>query len=56
MRIARFVLDQSMGMNGHTNGNGYHAPVESQEPMDEPAQPPRATPIYDPGTEPSSPE
>lgn len=56
MRIARFVLDQANGMNGHTNGNGYHAPYESHEPLDEPTQPPHATPIYDRGPEPSSPE
>ena len=56
MRIARFVLDQAVGMNGHANGNGYHAPDDGHEPMREPAQPPRATPIYDRGPEQSSPE
>src|SRR5919107_2860797 len=24
MRIARFVIDQAGGTNGHANGNGYH--------------------------------
>ena len=24
MRIARFVLDQASGLNGHANGNGVH--------------------------------
>jgi hypothetical protein len=31
MRIARFVLDQSMSLNGHANGangNGYHPIIE----------------------------
>jgi hypothetical protein len=57
MRIARFVLDQAVGMNGHaTNGNGYHAPYDDQAPMDEPAHEPRATPIYERGPESPSPE
>lgn len=57
MRIARFVLDQAVGMNGHaTNGNGYHAPHDSQEPMHEPAQPPRSTPMYDRSADSTLPE
>ena len=59
MRIARFVLDQSMSMNGHTNGNGYHAPISSADapdaPMHEPSQTP-ATPIYDRSADSSLPE
>lgn len=59
MRIARFVLDQATGMNGHVvgNGNGYHRePGALHEPMDEPAPQPRPSPIYDRGPEASSPE
>ena len=58
MRIARFVLDQAGGMNGHGNGNGngYHAPSDSREPKHEPDAPPRGTPIYERGPEPPSPE
>ena len=58
MRIARFVLDQAAPVNGHVNGNGngHHAPYDSQEPIHEPAQPPRRTPIYERGSESPSPE
>ena len=36
MRIARFVIDQATGLNGHaTNGNGYHpASVPTQQQAD----------------------
>jgi hypothetical protein len=50
MRIARFVLDQAGGMNGHANGNGngYHGSFETSDaPIHEPAQPPLAAPIHD---------
>ena len=31
MRIARFVIDQATGLNGHTpNGNGYHPTATAQ--------------------------
>jgi hypothetical protein len=56
MRIARFVLDQAGGMNGHANGNGYHAPFGGHEPIHEPSQSPRATPIYDRAPESPRPE
>jgi hypothetical protein len=49
MRIARFVLDQVNGMNGHANGNGHHPSAE--EPHG-----PRPAPIYHPPSESSSPE
>ncbi|HJP71436.1 MAG TPA: hypothetical protein VJ975_06935 [Candidatus Limnocylindria bacterium] len=60
MRIARFVLDQAIGMNGHANGNGngYHPEGEStHEPMHSPDAAPRPSPIYhERPPEPSSPE
>ena len=63
MRIARFVLDQANGTNGHAvNGNGYHGSYEDADaPIHEPAQPqqqppPPATPIYDRRPEAPSPE
>jgi hypothetical protein len=59
MRIARFVLDQATGMNGHVNGNGngYHPePDAHHEPMHEPAPQPRPSPIYERGPESPSPE
>ena len=39
MRIARFVLDQAAGHNGHVNGHGYAPasapaePITSQQPI-----------------------
>ena len=44
MRIARFVVDQGIAMNGngsgHANGNGYHPPSEpKREPAVEPSLP-----------------
>jgi hypothetical protein len=59
MRIARFVLDQATGMNGHVNGNGkgYHPePDALREPMQEPAPLPRPSPIYERRPESPSPE
>ena len=60
MRIARFVLDQATGMNGHVNGgngNGYHPePDALPEPMHGPAPQPRPSPIYERGPESPSPE
>ncbi|MDQ2636249.1 MAG: hypothetical protein M3Y83_05145 [Actinomycetota bacterium] len=57
MRIARFVLDQVNGMNGHANGNGYHPSADlSDAPMQDAPHTPRPAPIYHPPSEPSSPE
>ena len=61
MRIARFVLDQAIGTNGHANGNvngnGYHPqPQDFPEPMHSPEPAPRPSPIYERGPESPSPE
>ena len=42
MRIARFVIDQTVGGNGYANGNGYH-----HEPVPDPTSPAsRGAPVY----------
>ena len=33
IRIARFVLDQAAGQNGHANGHAYAPVAPSEEPM-----------------------
>ena len=42
MRIARFVIDQTVSGNGYANGNGHH-----HEPVAEPGmEAPRPAPVY----------
>ena len=42
MRIARFVIDQTVSGNGYANGNGHpHEPVPDSAP-----EAPRAAPMY----------
>ena len=36
MRIARFVLDQGSGLNGHANGNGVHPTAQPAPDAAEP--------------------
>ena len=36
MRIARFVLDQASGLNGHANGNGPNPPASPVHDASEP--------------------
>ena len=51
MRIARFVIDQTVSGNGYANGNGHH-----QEPVPEPGRDaPRPAPVYRDPAQPVSP-
>ena len=59
MRIARFVLDQAAGMNGHANGNGYHHAADASiadGPASQAARAAGPMPPYQPSPESRSPE